>query len=77
MLPWVGLPNIMAGRELVPEILQNRATPENLAEALGKLLADADARQAQIDEFRIQRARLKRDTPRLIAQALRPLLAHG
>ncbi len=75
LLPWIGLPNILAKRDLVPEILQERATPENLANALRGLLEDEDARQAQIEEFRIQRARLRRDTPRLIAQALRPFLA--
>jgi lipid-A-disaccharide synthase len=32
--PYVGLPNILAGRFVVPEILQDAATPENLAEAL-------------------------------------------
>lgn len=72
--PWVGLPNILARRDLVPELLQTRATPEALAQALGDLLGNAAARQAQIDEFAIQRARLRRDTPRLIAQALRPFL---
>jgi lipid-A-disaccharide synthase len=74
LLPWIGLPNILAGRGVVPEIIQKQATPEALAAALGELLADEGARQAQVDEFRIQRARLKRDTPRLIAQALAPFL---
>ena len=74
LLPWIGLPNILAHRDLVPEIIQDRATPEALAASLERLLADADARQAQIDEFRIQRQRLRRDTPRLIAQALAPFL---
>jgi lipid-A-disaccharide synthase len=74
LLPWIGLPNILARRDLVPEVIQDQATPEALAEALEKLLADPAARQAQIEEFRIQRQRLRRDTPRLIAQALGPFL---
>lgn len=74
LLPWIGLPNILAGRNLVPEILQERATPENLADALLALLEDESARVSQIEAFRVQRARLRRDTPRLIAQALRPFL---
>ncbi|MEW5770045.1 MAG: lipid-A-disaccharide synthase [Pseudomonadota bacterium] len=72
--PWVGLPNILARRDVVPEILQESATPEALAQALERLLRDEGARQAQIEEFAAQRARLKRDTPKLIAQALRPFL---
>ncbi len=74
LLPWIGLPNILAKRDLVPEIMQERATPEHLANALRGLLQDESARKAQIEEFRIQRARLRRDTPRLIAHALRPFL---
>jgi lipid-A-disaccharide synthase len=73
--PWIGLPNILADRGFVPEIIQDKATPDALSEALEKLLVDGEARQAQIEEFQVQRARLKRDTPRLIAQALRPFLA--
>jgi lipid-A-disaccharide synthase len=73
--PWIGLPNILAGRSLVPEILQDQATPEALSQALEKLLGDEEARHLQVEEFAIQRARLRRDTPRLIAQALGPFLA--
>jgi lipid-A-disaccharide synthase len=40
--PWVGLPNIVAGRFLVPEILQEQATPENLAQALVNVCLDPE-----------------------------------
>ncbi len=36
---WVTIANLLAGREVVPEFLQERARPEILAEALGPLLA--------------------------------------
>lgn len=72
--PWIGLPNILAGASIVPEIIQNQATPDALAQALEHLLSDRDARDSQIESFRQQRARLKRNTPALIAQALRPFL---
>ena len=39
---FVGLPNILAGKFLVPELLQHDATPQNLANASLKLLNDAD-----------------------------------
>ena len=74
LLPWIGLPNILANRTVVPEILQDHATPDALAQAVRALLEDKQARAAQIAEFRIQRARLRRDTPRLIADAIRPFL---
>lgn len=72
--PWIGLPNILAGAAIVPEIIQDQATPDALAQALEHLLDDHDARESQLEAFRQQRARLKRNTPALIAQALRPFL---
>jgi lipid-A-disaccharide synthase len=50
----ITLINILLGREAVPEFLQARATPDNLAQAVAHLFGDAGARAAQIeamDEF--------------------------
>ncbi len=77
LLPWIGLPNILANKNVVPELVQDQATPESLALALDTLLTDTSACHAQIEEFQVQRARLKRDTPRLISQALKPFLTGG
>lgn len=49
--PYVGLPNILAGQLVVPEILQDQATPENLAEALVKLYEDKDNAKAVAETF--------------------------
>ncbi|MGB7501462.1 MAG: lipid-A-disaccharide synthase [Azonexus sp.] len=49
--PYVGLPNILAGKLVVPEILQDQATPENLAEALVKLYEDKDNAKAVAETF--------------------------
>ncbi|MFE8102625.1 lipid-A-disaccharide synthase [Brenneria goodwinii] len=38
--PWVSLPNLLAGRELVTELLQTDCTPDKLAAALVPWLAD-------------------------------------
>ena len=38
--PYVGLPNILAGKFLVPELLQDDATPQKLADAVARLLSD-------------------------------------
>src|SRR5581483_1404124 len=48
----ITLINILLGREAVPEFLQSRATPENLAAAVEKLFRDARARDAQIEALK-------------------------
>ena len=40
--PYVGLPNVLAGKFVVPELLQDDATPDKLAEAALKLVSDKD-----------------------------------
>ena len=49
--PYVGLPNILAGKFLVPELLQDAATPQALADAALRLLGDADYLQEIKQEF--------------------------
>jgi len=53
--PYVTLPNILLGREVVPELLQDDATPQKLCDALGRLLADPAPR---LDAMRAVRAAL-------------------
>ena len=47
-VPYVNLVNIMLGRMLVPELLQDACTPERLETAVGTLLSEGGAREAQI-----------------------------
>lgn len=49
--PWVGLPNILAGEFVVPELLQDAATPEALSTAVIDLLRDADKRKSIEQRF--------------------------
>ncbi|NMB46101.1 MAG: lipid-A-disaccharide synthase [Firmicutes bacterium] len=53
-IPYVALPNIVAGREVVPELLQNEASPGNIAAHLGKLWQEEErcAVQAGYEEVR-------------------------
>jgi lipid-A-disaccharide synthase len=46
-IPWIGLPNVLAGREIAREFLQGEAKPEAMAKELLRLLEDATAREAQ------------------------------
>ena len=69
-IPYVGLPNIMAGEFLVPELLQEAATPQALARAVLDLLSDGDRRARLATRFTEMHHALKRDTPRLAADAI-------
>ena len=73
-LPWVGLPNILAGRYVVPEFLQDEATPENLAQALGNLLVDRQARAGIARVFDSIHRLLRQDTAQKAADAVLPYL---
>jgi lipid-A-disaccharide synthase len=50
-LPYVGLPNVLAGRFVVPELLQWDATPENLSQAVCNVLGDKHLIEALEAEF--------------------------
>lgn len=74
LLPWVGLPNILAGEFIVPELLQKEATPEKLSAALLRWLDDADARKAVEARFARLHEDLARGHDERVAQALAHLL---
>jgi lipid-A-disaccharide synthase len=59
--PPVGMVNLIAGRRIVPELLQQRFTAENVAAALTPLLADSPERAAQIAALAEVRDRLHSD----------------
>ncbi len=73
-LPWIGLPNILARRFVVPEFLQDEATPENLAQALGNLLGDRQVRTAIGRVFGSIHRLLRQDTAQKAADAVLPYL---
>ena len=73
-LPWVGLPNIIAGEFLVPEILQDEATPENLAQAVLNSLNDPVVNRRLPQRLDQIRRLLRRDTAARAAEALLPWL---
>lgn len=74
-LPYVGLPNILAGEWLVPELLQGDATPENLAHALGNWLRHRDAAVVLRKRFTEIHAQLAVNNSARIRDALRPFLS--
>ncbi len=72
--PFVALPNLLAGKELAPEILQEAATPENLANAVLHFLQDTSATQNMQSEFLALHHELRRDADQASAQAIIGLL---
>jgi lipid-A-disaccharide synthase len=73
-LPYVGLPNVLAGKFIVPEFLQEEATPENLAQAVTNLLFDAVMRQRLEAHFEVLLRELRQDAAGAAAAAILPLL---
>ena len=74
-LPYVGLPNILSGRFVVPEILQNEATAENLCEALVKQYQDKENAEAVEAAFTDLHLQLRQNTAEKAAQAVLQCLA--
>ncbi len=76
--PWVGLPNILCEEFVVPELLQDAATPRALADAVLAWLDAADTAPAKIlalqERFTQLHSALLRDTPRLAADAIAQVL---
>jgi lipid-A-disaccharide synthase len=73
--PWIGLPNILAREFVVPEYLQDAATPQALADALWKQLNDAPLRERVRNRFTDMHHELLRDSAKESAQAVLTLIA--
>ena len=76
--PWVGLPNILSGEFVVPELLQDAATPQALAAAVLDWFHALDhdaARMAALHlRFTALHESLRRNTPQLAANAIQKVL---
>jgi lipid-A-disaccharide synthase len=72
--PWVGLPNILCREFVVPELLQEAATPQALAHEvlrwLDAITAEPEKIRALEQRFSKLHSELQRDTPELAAHAI-------
>ena len=73
--PWVGLPNILCREFVVPEFLQERASPDALARATLDWLDDPDRCHQLVRRFTTLHDELRRDTARLATDAIEKILA--
>ncbi len=72
---WVSLPNLIAQETLVPELIQDAASPEAIADQLSAMLADEDSRHALEARFAQMHATLQRNASRRAAEAVSLLVA--
>jgi lipid-A-disaccharide synthase len=75
-LPYVGLPNILCGEFVAPELLQNDATPEKLANALQEWLEHPTKVVTLKERFAQMHETLRRPTGLLVAQAVAQTIAN-
>lgn len=77
--PWVGLPNILSQEFIVPELLQDRATPNAMADAVLQWLDSIDHQPAKMvtlqQQFMALHHSLRRDTSTLATDAIEKTLA--
>jgi len=59
-VPYIGLVNLLAGRKIVPELIQHQVTPARVARQAELLLPENSLRQAMIDDLSDIRQRLGR-----------------
>ena len=69
-LPYIGLPNILAGKFVVPEFIQDDATPENLAQAMLNYYFDKAICRRIGEVFREIHMQLKQNTAEKAASAI-------
>lgn len=77
--PWVGLPNILCRDFIVPELIQDRATPQALSDAVLQWLEDLNHQPAKMatlqQQFTTLHHSLRRDTSTLATDAIEKILA--
>jgi lipid-A-disaccharide synthase len=76
-LPYIGMPNILAGEHLVPELVQGRASPAALAGALLDLLRDTALQRRQVERFREIHGQLRQNNADKAADAVLSVLDAG
>ena len=64
------LPNLLAGEALVPELIQEAATPERMAAEVGALLGDRARREALVERFAVMHDTLRQHADRRAAEAV-------
>ena len=67
-IPWIAMPNVLAGKHLVPELIQDAATPEAIASEAISVLGDPERYRNISEELLRLRVLLGGQGPRLVAE---------
>jgi lipid-A-disaccharide synthase len=74
-LPYIGLPNVVAGEKIVPELIQHEATPQNIAAALSPFIDSPGLYATTVEKLGEVRKKLGQKTPSVeVANAIRSLV---
>lgn len=72
-IQWLAMPNLLAGRAIVPEFLQEKAQPVALAGALQSMLG-GPSRKTQVEAFRLLKRSLSVDSSETASQIVEDML---
>ncbi len=67
---WVGLPNVLAQKTLVTELIQKEVTADSVAKELERLITDSSLRNRQIEAFKKQHQQLRQNASEKAADAI-------
>lgn len=73
-IPFVALPNLLAGKQLVPEYIQNKLTATVVRDEIIKFLTSAEAQTSLLEEFDAIHHSLRLDASKQAARAITQLL---
>jgi len=73
-IPYIGIPNILAGKPVVPELIQTEATPDRIAEKAGPWLRDPSKRKETRSILLALRSTLQEGGSSLAAQEILALI---
>ena len=66
LIPYIGLPNILLNRFVVPEFIQNKATPTNVSNKAVEILTDKKLQKNLNTKFKQLHINLKKNSSELI-----------
>lgn len=74
-IEFIGLPNLLAGRKLVPELIQDEVTAENIAQSIMTMLSETKTESALLTEYQRIHLELKKQAGATAVKAIENRLA--